>query len=78
MSDCENKRKEKGLKPCKPSQICNPKTTRCVSRTGDIGKKILGKTRSKSRSSRSKSKAKRSKSKSRRSKTRRSKSVRKS
>ena len=78
MSDCENKRKEKGLKPCKPSQICNPKTTRCVSRTGAKGKEILGKTRSKSRSSRSKSKAKRSKSKSRRSKTRRSKSVRKS
>ena len=82
MSDCDNKRKKKGLKPCKPSQICNPETTRCVSRTGETGKKLLKKTRSKSkaRRSKSKSKARRSKSKSKarrsksKSKTRRSKS----
>ena len=77
MSDCENKRREKGLKPCKPSQICNPETTRCVSRTGTKGKQILGKSKSKSKTRRSKSKARRSKtrrSKARRSKTRRSKS----
>ena len=78
MSDCDNKRKEKGLKPCKPSQICNPETTRCVSRTGNVGKKLLKKMRSKSktRRSKSKSKARRSKSKARRSKSkaRRSKS----
>ena len=76
MSNCEDKRKKKGLKPCKPSQICNPETTRCVSRTGNVGKKILGKSKSK-RVRKSKSRSRRKsvrKSKSRS----RSKSVRKS
>jgi hypothetical protein len=30
------------MKPCSPSQIRNPETRRCVSRTGAIGRKILG------------------------------------
>ena len=85
MSDCDNKRKKKGLKPCKPSQICNPKTNRCVSRTGNVGKKILGKSKSRSLRSKSKSKSRRksmrkSKSRSRRKSVSKSKSrsVRKS
>jgi hypothetical protein len=32
--DCENKRKEKGLKPCPSGRICNPKTGRCVTSKG--------------------------------------------
>ena len=72
MSDCEKKRKERGLKPCPANKICNPETGFCVKRNGKIGKKLLGKSktkRSKSKSRRSKSKSRRSKSKSRRSKS---------
>ena len=32
----------KKRKPCKPTQIRNPKTGRCVLRAGKIGRKILG------------------------------------
>ena len=93
MSDCENKRKEKGLKPCPASKICNPETTRCVKRAGRIGRRILNsrrrrsksrsKSKSKSRSkSRSKSKSKKARSKrkvkSRRRSVRKSKSRRRS
>ena len=75
MSDCENKRKEKGLKPCPASKICNPETTRCVKRTGRVGRSILNsrRRRSKSRSkSKSKSRSKsRSKSKSKKARSKR-------
>ena len=75
MSDCENKRKEKGLKPCPASKICNPETTRCVKRTGRVGRRILNSRRSRSKS-RSKSKSKsrskaRSKSKSKEARSKR-------
>ena len=72
MSDCEKKRKERGLKPCPANKICNPETGFCVKRNGKIGKKLLGKSktkRSKSKSRRSKSKTRRSKSKTQRSKS---------
>ena len=69
MSKCENKK-------CKANQICNPKTGRCVKRTGATGKKLLAKSksrRSKSRRSKSmrksKSRRRKSKSKSRRRKS---------
>ena len=68
-------------KNCPVGKICNPKTGRCVKRTGAIGRKLLAKSKSrrsrsvKKRKSRSKSKSRRSKSKS---KSRRSKSKSKS
>ena len=75
MSKCENKK-------CKADQICNPKTGRCVKRTGAIGKKLLAKSKSRSKSvkkSKSRSKSvKKSKSIKKKSKSRRSKSVKKS
>jgi hypothetical protein len=77
MSNCENKRKEKGLKPCPNGKICNPKTGRCVKTKGAIGKKLLAKSKSKSSKSARKSKSRRRKSV-KKSKSRRSKSVRKS
>ena len=73
MESCNRERIKRGLKPCKATHVCNPETGRCVKRTGDIGKKILG--QSKSRRSRSKS-VRKSRSKSVRKS--RSKSVRKS
>ena len=79
MSDCENKRKEKGLKPCPASKICNPETTRCVKRTGRVGRRNLNSRRRRSKS-RSKSKSKRrskSRSKSKSKKARSKRRVRK-
>jgi hypothetical protein len=70
MSDCEEKRKMKGLAPCKSDKICNPKTGRCVLKSGRIGKALLKKFKSKRKSVR--------KSKSRRKSVRKSKSRRKS
>ena len=70
MSKCENKK-------CKASQICNPKTGRCVKRTGATGKKLLAKSKSRRSKSMRKSKSRRSKSM-RKSKSRRSKSMKKS
>ena len=55
MSNCENKRKEKGLKPCPNGKICNPKTGRCVKTKGAVGKKLLAKSKSKSSKSARKS-----------------------
>lgn len=66
MSKCENKK-------CRPDQICNPKTGRCVLKTGRIGKALLAKSKSKRRSV---SRKKKSKSVSRKSRSKtRSKSV---
>ncbi len=42
--------KKKKIVPCKSNQIRNPKSGRCVSRTGKIGKEILARSRSKTRS----------------------------
>lgn len=33
---------DKDCPPCTSTQICNPKSGRCVSKTGNIGKKLLG------------------------------------
>ena len=35
------RRNRSGLKPCSRNEIRNPKTNRCVNRSGEIGKKIL-------------------------------------
>jgi hypothetical protein len=35
--------RKRALKPCSPEQIRNPKTNRCVKKSGSIGRKILGK-----------------------------------
>ena len=40
----------KKRKPCKPTQIRNPKTGRCVLRAGKIGRKILGHAKPKAKS----------------------------
>jgi len=34
------------MKPCKPNQIRNPETNRCVLKTGKIGRELLGKKKS--------------------------------
>lgn len=43
-----NQDEAKGKKQCKPEQVLNPKTNRCVSRKGSIGKKILEEKKTKS------------------------------
>jgi len=58
MSKCENKK-------CKADQICNPKTGRCVKKSGRIGRTLLKKSKSKRKSVVRKSKSQRRKSKSR-------------
>jgi hypothetical protein len=80
MSNCENKRKEKGLKPCPSGKVCNPKTSRCVKSKGAIGKKLLRKSKSRSKKKSVRKSKSRSKKKSvRKSKSRsKKKSVRKS
>lgn len=44
------------VKPCKPDEIRNPKTGRCVKRNGKIGKEILGERKQKSQQKDSKTK----------------------
>ena len=79
MPTCEEIRKQKKLAPCKHNEICNPKTNRCVKKSGKIGKSLLNKSKSVKKKSktksmkksvtRSKSKSKKSRSVRRRSKT---------
>ena len=59
-----------GNKKCKPNQIRNPKTGRCVLKSGRIGKKLLAKSKSRSK----KKSVRKSKSRSKKKSVRKSKS----
>ena len=54
MSRCENKK-------CKADQICNPKTGRCVKKSGRIGRTLLKKSKIRRKSVVRKSKSRRKK-----------------